>query len=191
MQNTTGDCFKTSRVIKPELSDVVFPIITQHVKLPEPLVLKENDNLTILSPNIQSRYNDGDVLQTNINNLNGYESVSIYNEGKLIKTFHDMTDNTKLLLRSYDGIGFDDVTIQFAKQSNDNPLMFLLPNAFAQNENAIPVEFAIIPYGFATCGSDESCYHVNVDDKQEFPRYPFIGYTNRNNINNCICFSWK
>jgi len=109
------------------------------------------------------------TLQANINNLNGYESVSIYNEGKLVKTFDGMTENTKLLLRSYDGIGFDDVTIQLTKQPNNNPLMFLLPNVFAQNENAIHIEFAIIPYGFATCGSDESCYHVNVDDKQEFP----------------------
>ena len=161
--------FQTSRVIKPELYDVIFPIIGQYVKIPEPLVLKENDHLTILSPTIQSRYNDGDTLQTNINNLNGYESISIYNEGKLVKTFDGMTENTKLLLRSYDGIGFDDVTIQLTKQPNNNPLMFLLPNAFAQNDT-IPVEFAIIPYGFATCGNDESCYHVNVDDKQlEFP----------------------
>jgi len=162
--------FQTSRVIKPELADVVFPIIKQHVKFPEPLTLKENDNLAILSPNIQSEYNDGDTLQASINSLNGYESISIYNEGKLVRTFDGMAENTKLLLRSHDGIGFDDVTMQFTKQPNGNPLMFLLPNAFAQNENAIAVEFAVIPYGFATCGSDESCYHVNVDDKQsEFP----------------------
>ncbi len=44
--------FQTNRIIKPELFDIVFPIIDQHIEKPEMLVLKETDSSKTISPNI-------------------------------------------------------------------------------------------------------------------------------------------
>ncbi|MGI9567743.1 MAG: hypothetical protein ACR2LL_12115 [Nitrosopumilus sp.] len=166
--------FQTNRVIKPELIGIILPIIDQHIEKPEMLILKEIGSSKVISPNIQSDYNNGDVLQADLNNLKeDYQSVSIYNDGKLVETFDDITTDTKLLLRSNDSVGFNKVTLQTNKQSNDNPLLFLLPNAFAEEEtNTFPIEFLVLPDGFATCNVEQesSCYHVNVDKTQfEFP----------------------
>ena len=163
--------FQVNRVIKPELSGIILPIIDQHIEKPEMLVLKETESSKVISPNIQRDYNDGDVLQADLNNLEeDYQSISIYNDGKLVETFDDITTDTKLLLRSNDGMGFNKVTLQVNKQSSDNPLLFLLPNAFAEQEksNLLAVEFLILPNGFASCnvGQESLCYHVNVDKTQ-------------------------
>ena len=164
--------FQTNRVIKPELSGIIIPIIDQHIEKPGTLILKETESSRIISPDIQSNYKNGDILQADLNNLKEeYQSVSVYNDGKLVETFDDITINTKLLLRSNDGVGFNQITLQVNKQSNDNPLLFLLPNAFAEEKtNFLPIEFMILPYGFASCNVEqESCYHVNVDKIEEFP----------------------
>ena len=164
--------FQTNRVIKPELSGIILPIIDQHIEKPEMLILKETESSKIISPNIQSDYKNGDVLQADLNNLKeDYQSISVYNDGKLVETFDDITTDTKLLLRSNDGVGFNKVTLQVNKNSNDNPLLFLLPNAFAEGEksNLLSVEFLILPDGFASCDVGESCYYINVDKKEEFP----------------------
>ena len=172
--------FQTNRIVKPELSGIILPIIDQHIEKPEMLVLKETESSKIISPNIQSNYNSGDILQADLNNLEeDYQSVSVYNDGELVETFDDVTTDTKLLLRSHDGVGFNKVTFQVNKQSNDNPLLFLLPNAFAEKEtNLLSVEFLILPDGFATCDVGDSCYHVNVDNTQsEFPLWILIFFT--------------
>ncbi|WP_316506316.1 hypothetical protein [Nitrosopumilus sp.] len=112
-------------------------------------------------------------MQADLNNLKeDYQSISVYNDGKLVETFDDITTDTKLLLRSNDGIGFNKVSLQVNKQSNDNPLLFLLPNAFAEEEtNVFLIEFLILPDGFASCNIEhEPCYFVNIDKTQfEFP----------------------
>jgi len=164
--------FQTNRIVKPELSQIILPIIDQYIEKPEMLVLKETESSKVISLNIKSDYHDGDVLQADLNNLKeDYQSIFVYNDGKLVETFDDITTDTRLLLRSNDGIGFNKVTLQVNNQSNDNPLLFLLPNAFADEEiNPLSVEFLVLPDGFASCNVGDSCYYVNVDNTQsEFP----------------------
>ena len=172
--------FETNRVIKPELSGIILPIIDQHIEKPKMLILKETESSKIISPNIQSNYRNGDVLQADLNNLEEYyQSISIYNDGELVETFDNITIDTKLLLRSNDGIGFNKVTFEVNKQPNDNPLLFLLPNAFAEQETTVfPVEFLILPDGFASCDVSVSCYSVDVDNTQsEFPVWILVFFT--------------